>query len=99
MFVAVCLHFHFAGFEIEDIKPFRSSIDPAIRRPPYFDAVGAFGESFFNASAFDDLFSGGEVLNHRFNIAIDAIFVDIVAVRVGLEGWRRRDVGIWKRRF
>ena len=93
------MHFHFAGFEIEDIKPFRSSIDPAIRRPPYFDAVGVFGGSFFNASAFYYLFSGGEVLNHRFYIAIDAIFVDIAGVRVGLEGGRRRDIGIGKNRF
>lgn len=93
------LHFHFAGFEVEDIKPFRSSIDPAIRRAPYFDAVGSFGESFFYAGAFDDLFCGGEVINHGRHVAIDAIFVDIVAVRVGLEGWRRRYVGIWKSRF
>ena len=77
----------------------RSSIDPAIRRPPYFDAVGVFGESFFDASAFDNLFSGGEVLDNRFHIAIDAIFVDVVAVRVGLDGGRRRYVGIWESRF
>ena len=93
------MHFHFAGFEIEDIKPIRSSIDPAIRRAPYFDAVGVFGESFFNASAFDDLICGGEVLNHRFYIAIDAIFVDVAGVRVCLDGGRRRDVGIGKSRF
>ena len=93
------MHFHFSRLEVEDIKPFRSSIDPAIRRAPYFDAVGVFGESFFNASAFDDLVSGGEVFNNGLDIAIDAIFVDIVAVRVGLEGGRRRYVGIGKSRF
>lgn len=99
MFVAVGLHFNLPGFEVEDIKPIRSSIDPAIRRAPYFDAVGVFGESFFNASAFDDLFSGGEVLNHRFYIAIDAIFVDVAFWGVGIECGRRRDIGIWKIRF
>ena len=93
------LHFHFACFEIEDIKPFRSSIDPAIRRSPYFDAVGTFCESFFDSGAFDDLFSGGEVFNNGLDVAIDAIFVDIAFFGVGLEGWRRRDVGIWKSRF
>ena len=79
------MNFYFAGFEIEDIKPIRSSIDPAIRRAPYFDAVGTFRESFFNASAFDDLFSGGEVFNNGLDVAIDAIFVDIADGRVGLK--------------
>ena len=93
------MHFHFASLEVEDIKQMRSSIDPAIRRPPYFDAVGVFGESFFDSSAFDDLFSGGEIFNHGLDVAIDAIFVDVADGRVGIEGGRRRYVGIWKSRF
>ena len=93
------LHFYFAGFEIEDIKPIRSSIDPAIRRAPYIDAMDASYDPFFNAGAFDDLFSGGEVFNNGLYVAIDAIFVDIAFGRVVLDGGRRRDVGIWKSLF
>ena len=43
--------------------------------------------------------SGGEVLNHRFYIAIDAIFVDVSDGCVGLDGGRRRDVGIGESLF